>query len=230
MEMRTGKTLASIAILGALYQFSLIHRAMVVCPVSIKGVWEQEIAKLAAFPCTVTVMKDASKDNRVLLKDISREGLQVFIVNYKSARIIEKELPDFDADLIIVDEAHKIKKARTVQSKTMHHLDDKASYKLLLTDTLITNRELDVFSQYRFLNRRIFGNSFYAFRSRYFDMTGCGNHIPRFRNYMFDDFLQRMHSIAYRVTKAECLDLPDISEKNPLCTARTQSNEDLQGA
>jgi len=213
MEMGTGKTLTSIAILGALYQFGLIRRALVVCPVSIKGVWEQEIAKFAAFPCNVTVLTGASKDNKKLLNGISRDGLQVVIVNYESARIIEKELLDFDADLIIADEAHKIKEARTAQSKTMHHLGDKARYKLLLTGTVITNRELDVFSQYRFLNRKVFGDSFFVFRNRYFDMTGYGNHIPRFRNYMLDDFLQRMHSIAYRVTKAECLDLPDISEE-----------------
>ena len=63
MEMGTGKTLTSIAILGALYQFGLIRRALVVCPVSIKGVWEQEIAKFAAFPCNVTVLTGASKPN-----------------------------------------------------------------------------------------------------------------------------------------------------------------------
>ena len=213
MEMGTGKTLTSIAILGALYQFGKVNRALVVCPVSIKGVWEQEISKFAAFPCTITVLTGASKDNVKLLKGINRDGLQVVVVNYESARIIEKELLAFDADLIIADEAHKIKEARTAQSKTMHHLGDKARYKLLLTGTVITNRELDVFSQYRFLNRRVFGDSFFVFRNRYFDMTGYGNHIPRFRNFMLDDFLHRMHSVAYRVTKEECLDLPDISEE-----------------
>ena len=30
---------------------------------------------------------------------------------------------------------------------------------------------------------------------------------------MLDDFLHRMHSIAFRVTKAECLDLPEITEE-----------------
>ena len=95
----------------------------------------------------------------------------------------------------------------------MHHLGDKSRYKLLLTGTLITNKELDVFSQYRFLNKEIFGTSFYAFRSRYFDMCGYGNHIPVFRKQMMDEFLQKLHSVAYRVTKAECLDLPQITEE-----------------
>lgn len=51
------------------------------------------------------------------------------------------------------------------------------------------------------------------FRSRYFDMCGYGNHIPVFRKQMMDEFLQKLHSVAYRVTKAECLDLPQITEE-----------------
>ena len=95
----------------------------------------------------------------------------------------------------------------------MHHFGDKARYKLLLTGTVITNKELDVFSQYRYLNKKVFGDSFYAFRNRYFDMVGYGSHTPKFRMHLLDEFLEKMHSIAYRVTKTECLDLPDITEE-----------------
>ena len=213
MEMGCGKTLTSIGIAGALYQFGKVNRILVVAPLSILGVWEQEFAEFADYPYTLTVLKGASSDKARMLQSIESRGLQIVVVNYESAWRIEKDLLRFDADLIIADEAHKIKEARTAQSKAMHHFGDKARYKLLLTGTVITNRELDVFSQYRYLNRRVFGDSFYAFRNRYFDMVGYGNHIPRFRNYMLDDFLQRMHSVAFRVTKNECLDLPDITEE-----------------
>lgn len=213
MEMGCGKTLTSIGIAGALYQFGKVNRILVVAPLSILGVWEQEFAEFADYPYTLTVLKGASSDKARMLQNIESRGLQIVVVNYESAWRIEKELLRFDADLIIADEAHKIKEARTAQSKAMHHLGDKARYKLLLTGTVITNRELDVFSQYRYLNRKVFGDSFYVFRNRYFDMVGYGNHIPRFRNYMLDDFLQRMHSVAFRVTKNECLDLPDITEE-----------------
>ena len=213
MEMGCGKTLTSIGIAGALYQFGKVNRILVVAPLSILGVWEQEFAEFADYRYTLTVLKGASSDKARMLQSIESRGLQIVVVNYESAWRIEKDLLRFDADLIIADEAHKIKEARTAQSKAMHHFGDKARYKLLLTGTVITNRELDVFSQYRYLNRRVFGDSFYAFRNRYFDMVGYGNHIPRFRNYMLDDFLQRMHSVAFRVTKNECLDLPDITEE-----------------
>jgi len=140
-------------------------------------------------------------------------GLQVVVVNYESAWRIQDALEEFGAELIIADEGHKIKEARTAQAKCLHYLGDRAQYKLLLTGTLITNHELDAFSQYRYLNRKVFGDSFYRFRNTYFDMVGYGNYIPRFRSYMQEDFLQKMHSIAFRVTKDECLDLPEIIEE-----------------
>ena len=213
MEMGCGKTLTSIGIAGILYQFGLVNRVLVVAPLSILGVWDEEFSSMAAFPYSLTVLKGTGEKKRQQIREVSGDGLQVLVVNYESARILEKELLQYDADLIIADEGHKIKENRSKQSKAMHSLGDRASYRLLLTGTLITNKELDVFSEYRFLNSRVFGTSFYAFRNQYFDMVGYGNHIPRFRQWMLDDFLRRMHSIAYRVTKAECLDLPDVTEE-----------------
>lgn len=213
MEMGCGKTLTAIGITGVLFQTGKINRVLVVAPLSILGVWQSEFEQFADFPYTLTVLTGTSEKKRRQLREISGEGLQIAVVNYESARILADDLLRLNADLVIADEAHKIKENRSKQSKAMHALGDKARYKLLLTGTLITNKELDVFSEYRFLNSSIFGTSFYAFRNKYFDMVGYGNHIPRFRKWMLDDFLQRMHSVAYRVTKSECLDLPEITEE-----------------
>ncbi len=191
----------------------MIDRVLIVAPLSILGVWEEEFEKFADFPYSLTILSGTVDKKREQLVSLTHDGLQVVVVNYESAWRLEKELLAYNADLVIADEAHKLKENRTSQSKGMHHIGDKARYKLILTGTVITNRELDVFSQYRFLNPDIFGTSFYAFRNRYFDMSGYGNHTPVFRKSMTDDFLRKMHSIAFRVTKAECLDLPKITEE-----------------
>ena len=213
MEMGTGKTIVSIAVAGCMYQYGKVNRVLVVAPLSILGVWEEEFEKFADFPYSMTILKGTAAKKKEQLTKLPNGGLQVVVVNYESAWRLEKELLAYNADLVIADEAHKLKENRSKQSGGMHHIGDKARYKLLLTGTVITNRELDVFSQYRFLNPQIFGTSFYAFRNQYFDMGGYGNHTPIFRKWMTDDFLKRLHSVAYRVTKAECLDLPAITEE-----------------
>ncbi len=213
MEMGCGKTITSIAVAGVLYQFGKINRILIVAPLSILGVWDEEFEKFADFPYTLTVLKGSSSKKKEQLEELSDKGLQIVVVNYESAWRLERELLRYNADLIIADEGHKIKSAQTSVSKSMHTLGDRARYRMLLTGTLITNKEIDVFSQYRFINSDIFGTSFYAFRNRYFDMVGYGNHTPVFRKYLREDFLKKMHSVAYRVTKAECLDLPEITEE-----------------
>lgn len=213
MEMGTGKSYVSIAIAGALWQQGRIRRVLVVAPLSVLSVWESEFPKFAAFPFGFTTLAGTIEKKRQQLKDIPKNTLQIVAVNYESAWRLEPELLKFRPDLVIADEAHKIKEARTRQSKVLHHLGDIAPYKLLLTGTVITNRESDVFSQYRFMDRTVYGDSFYRFRNRYFDMTGYGNHTPRFRECMRSDFLTRLHSRAFRVTKEECLDLPETIDE-----------------
>lgn len=213
MEMGTGKSITSAGITGALYQSGKVNRVLIVCPISIVGVWQQEFESFADYSYDLTILSGSSAKKKEMLSVIPEEGLQIVVINYESTWRIQDSLEAFNADLIICDEAHKIKEARTAQSKCLHKLGDMAKYKLLLTGTVITNKELDVFSQYRFLNREIYGCSFYQFRNRYFDMVGYGNHIPRFKSYMRDDFLKKLHSVAFRVTKEECLNLPDIIEE-----------------
>jgi SNF2 family DNA or RNA helicase len=183
-----------------------------VAPLSILGVWQEEFAKFAAFPYSLTVLNGTGTKKAQALHLMTGKPLQVAVVNYESAWRLEKELTVWKADLIIADEGHKIKTHNISASKAMHHLGAKARYRLLLTGTPVTNKAIDLFSQYKFLDPGVFGNSFYVFRNRYFDMTGYGNYTPVLKGNMEGELTQRMHTIAYRATKAECLDLPETTD------------------
>ena len=209
MEMGTGKSLTAIAITGALSQAGRIRRVLIVAPLSILGVWEEEFQKFAAFPYALAVLSGSSAKKLDTLRHMTGTTLQVVVVNYESAWRLEKALTAWHPDLIIADEGHKIKTHNIAASKDMHRMGAKASYRLLLTGTVITNKAIDVFSQYKFLNPAIYGNSFYAFRNRYFDMVGYGNHTPVLKKSMESELTEKLHSISYRATKAECLDLPE---------------------
>ena len=170
------------------------------------GVWVDEFNKFANFNFEITVLnqtnmakKKSALQNVCMRLEDATDSLQVIVVNYESAWRLEREISLINPDLIIADEGHKLKSGTTSQSKCLHRLGDKATYKLLLTGTVITNKEIDVFSQYRFLDKTIFGESFYKFRNYYFIMGGYGNHTPIFKKDLLDDFLKKMHSVAFRV-------------------------------
>ncbi|GHV35033.1 hypothetical protein FACS18949_12200 [Clostridia bacterium] len=211
-EMGCGKTITAIAVAGSLHLTQKIHRVLIVAPLSIVGVWREEFAKFADFDYTLAVLIGSGAKKADTLRHLAGTPLQVAVVNYESAWRLEKEIAAWKPDLIIADEGHKIKNHTTSAAKAMHRLGAKAAYRLLLTGTPVTNRAIDIFSQYKFLNSAIFGNSFYSWRNRYFDMCGYGQHTPVLKRTMESELTRKMHSIAFRATKAECLDLPSTTD------------------
>ena len=185
---------------------------LIVSPLSILGVWQEEFRKFADFEYSLIVLNGGETKKIEKLRQMPTAGLQVAVVNYESAWRMEQELAAWDADLVVCDEGHKIKTHNIAASKCMHRLGVKARYRMLLTGTIITNKAIDVFSPYKFLNPAVFGNSFYAFRNRYFDMVGYGNHTPILKASMAEELTRRIHSIAFRAIKVECLDLPETTE------------------
>jgi SNF2 family DNA or RNA helicase len=195
-----------------LYNAGRIGRVLIVAPLSILGVWQDEFNNFADFDYNLAVLTGTSAKKIDTLRHLNGNALQVAVINYESAWRLEKELTAWNPDLIIADEGHKIKTHNISASKAMHRLGARARYRLLLTGTPVTNKAIDVFSQYKFLNPAIFGQSFYAFRNKYFDMVGYGNHTPVLKKSMERELTEKIHSIAYRATKAECLDLPETTD------------------
>ena len=212
MEMGTGKTLTSIGIVGQLWKERRIARLLIVAPLSILGVWRDEFDKFAGYDYCLSVLEGTAARKADTIRHMAGKSLQVLVINYESAWRMEKELAEWRPDMIVCDKGHKIKTHNIAASKAMHRLAGKAKYRLLLTGTVITNKPIDVFSQYKFCDPAIFGNSFYQFRNRYFDMVGFGGYTPVMKRSMEGEFTERLHSIAFRATKAECLDLPEFTD------------------
>lgn len=211
--MGCGKTLTAIAVTGAGYKLGKIKRVLIVAPTSVCAVWPKEFADYADFRYTVKTLLGTKPQRLKALADLEAfpfQSLKVAVINYESTwrdGIFEK-LMEYDADLIIADESQRIKTHDAAQSKSMHQLGDKARYKLILSGTPVQNEAVDIFSQYRFLDPTIFGTNFYAFRNRYAVMGGFNRkQIVQYKD--LDELIRKEHSIAYRVTKEEALDLPE---------------------
>lgn len=212
--MGTGKTLTSIAIAGRGYLSGKVKKLLILCPSSVMSVWPMEFESYANFPFECKVL-EGTREKRI--KELNNfkdhEGLKVAVINFESSWRLIDELLHWDADMIIADEAQRLKGNNTSQSKAAHKLGDKAKYKLALTGTPVQNSPLDFWSIYRFVDKSIFGTSFYSFKNKYAVMGGYGNHqVLFYRN--LDDLTTKAHRIAYRVTKKEALDLPEEMDKN----------------
>ena len=205
--------MSSIAILGRMYLDKQINRVLICCPTSIVNVWPSEFEKFADYPVTVMSIIGTKEKRIQKLEDLPHSpGLQVAVINYESTWRLEEELIQYNADIIICDESQRIKGNATAQSKCLHRLGDKASYRIILSGTPVQNSPLDLWSQYRFLDKSIFGNSYYQHKGRYALMGGYQQHqVIAYINQR--EMTQKAHSIAYRVTKDEALDLPETIDQ-----------------
>ena len=225
MEQGCGKSLTAVAIAGRRFLDSQVSRALVVAPLSVLPVWQREFRDYADYPHEVRLLRGGSMDKRIeMLAGFPEDVLQVATINYESVWREEmfKALLKWQPDMIICDESQKIKGPSTKQSKGLHKLGEIAKYKLILTGTPVSNSPMDFFSQYKFLNPNIFGRSFWAFRSRYAVMGGYKNkQVVGYQNKA--ELVRKAHSIAYRVTKAEALDLPETIDQELYCKLEPQA-------
>ena len=218
MEQGCGKTMTAIAVAGRRFQKGEVSRVLVVAPASVVPVWPKEFDLHADFSHEVKALEGSTAKRAGLLQAWQTDPthLQVAVVNYEATWRMEEALIAWRPDMIICDESQRIKTPGARQSKAMARLGTIARYRMILTGTPVSQGPLDFYSQYRFLDRNIFGTSYYAFRARYALMGGYENRqVIGYQN--LDDLVQKAHSVAFRCRKEDCLDLPEQIDQVLYC-------------
>lgn len=198
MDMGTGKTLVAIALaIHRAQQAAAQFRVLVVCPKAVKPVWPKELAKHTDHPHSLAMDEVPS----------THENLQVWVTNYDRVKREQRRILKWKPDMIILDESHRIKNRKSDRTKAVMGL--KARFKLIMSGSPIGKCITEAWSQISFLRKDIFG-SYTQFRDHYLKMGGyMGYKVVGYKNE--DEFADKLHSVAFRVTKDECLDLPPLS-------------------
>ena len=114
--------------------------------------------------------------------------------------------------MIVLDESHKVKTATAQRSRQTHKLCNQTKYTLLLTGTPISKNLLDLYSQLKCINPKIWDNkSWSAFRSEYGIFGGkSGYELRGYTN--VDDLISRYAPYVSTARKEDCLDLPKVTD------------------
>lgn len=111
-------------------------------------------------------------------------------------------------DLVVLDESHKIKAAGSKVSLYASQLSYRANQRVILTGTPMRNSPLDVYGQFRFLDKTIFGTNYEQFKQNYAIWGGFENRqVLKYINE--DDMNRRIYSLAFRVESDDVQDLPE---------------------
>lgn len=214
-EMGTGKTWIAINHAAEEFFAGNLNRVLVLGPRSLLGVWEREIET----HCSVkykTLILDKPKKWEQLKKPFDPAVLTFVVSNYDvliTAKSSQFPLSDFQ--LVLMDESTMLKNHSAQRTKACKKLVDQIPEAAIMTGNETPNGPLDLFSQFNILDPNILGfTNFYAFRGRYAVMGGyrVGGRLVQIMSYREDlikkELQPRMAPHIFRVSKAECLDLP----------------------
>ena len=229
-EMGTGKTRATIDILRHRYTaHKRLMRTLVLSPKITLTNWKREIAKYSKIhPRDVVILTgSASKRMQTFIKECTDNHIlcrpKIVIMNYEGLQMTKlfSLLKDWNPEILVGDEIHRIKNPESKRAKLAIQLADNAKYRYALTGTPILNTAMDIFNIFRFLDKgAAFGQSFYKFRSIWFEDENAGwqgkqGYFPKFipRPETYFEFNKKIQDNAIRVVKSECLDLPPFIRK-----------------
>ena len=149
-DMGLGKTLQAIAASTWLADHSGVERILITCPASLKHQWHREIEKFTGHQAQI--IQGGPETRQVQY----RAEKLFFIINYelilRDLSIISRILKP---DLLILDEAQRIKNWKTKIASTIKLISTR--YAFVLTGTPLENRIEDLYSLLQVVDARVLG-------------------------------------------------------------------------
>lgn len=192
-DMGLGKTVQTLAAVELLVRERGIERVLVVAPASVKYQWETEIRKYTGR--AVQIIDGTAPERRSLY----RQPTFYRLINYEIAVRDLDELNAWQPDLIVLDEAQRIKNWEAKTTRAVKRL--RSRYAFVLTGTPLENKLEELYSIVQFVDDRRLGPAFqFLHDHRLLDDDGK---LLGYRN--LDKIREKLTPILLRRTRAEVL-------------------------
>lgn len=225
-EMGTGKSYMLINNLAMLYDRGQIDSALIIAPKGVYRNWYiSEFPKHMPdhVPCSIACWSSSPRKAEQqqmdsMLAEVDR--LRILIMNIeafsteKGVTFARTFLRITQSCFMAIDESTTIKTPSAKRTKSIVKVGREARFRRIATGSPVTKSPLDLYAQCEFLDPSCLGiPSYYAFQARYAIQverrlaTHTFKQVVGYRN--LDELKQKLEQFSFRVTKDECLDLPD---------------------
>ena len=170
------------------------RRILIITPANLRKQWHQELADkfgVGASIIEAKSYKQAVKDG--VSQPFDTQG--IFICSYQFAAGKVKEVQAIPWDLVVIDEAHRLRNVYKPENKTARILRDALAtpQKVLLTATPLQNSLLELYGLVSFVDERVFGD-LDSFRSQFGQLKDATS---------FDALKQRIQPICKRTLRRQ---------------------------
>jgi SNF2 family DNA or RNA helicase len=214
-QMGIGKTPQSIGGAEILRQKGIVDKVLVVCLSPLKTQWAEDGIRKFTDAEPLVIQGTPVKRKQLYAAIPSADYV---IMNYEMVLqdidlLLEMQKKgEFDFDLVIFDEAHKMKNRLAKTNIAASKL--KIKYKFFLSGTPLMNKPEEIYGLFQVANPKIFGKYAefkkkhlnYQYNGKFLDLVGYKN-LDEIRDKFGQYFLRR-------TDKEVEMDLPEMTEKN----------------
>jgi superfamily II DNA or RNA helicase len=203
-EMGLGKTIQAIAAVEIMARHFGVERVLIICPTSLKHQWEREIARFADRSAQVVAGGRVARQQGYAVDAFYK------IVNYDTIHRDLDLIADWSPDLVILDEAQRIKNWKTRAARSTKQIA--SPYAIVLTGTPLENRLEELVSIIQFVDQHRLGPTFRFLAEHQIHEAETGR-VVGYKN--LDSIGRTLAPILLRRRKKQVLDqLPERLDKH----------------
>lgn len=202
-EVGLGKTIEAGIVLCQ-YWAERRRRLLILCPASLRKQWALELQEKFNLPAVVLDARAYRQARREARNPLDQGA--ILILSYNFAHSIRDELRAIRWDLVVIDEAHKLRNAYRQSNKVGQGIRwaTEDCRKLLLTATPLQNSLLELYGLSTLIDEHLFGDVD-AFRAQY---AGAGSDLGALR--------QRLSTFCKRTLRNQVTEYIRYTERKPV--------------
>jgi len=193
------------------------RKLLVICPASLRKQWSMELSEKFHLP---SVILDSASYREAIrggnASPFAAHGVVIVSMNFASRMAGEMQLVPWD--LVVIDEAHKLRGAYRTSNKMGQAIRMAIAdrRKLLLTATPLQNSLLELYGLSTLIDEHLFGD-LTAFRTQYCSKDGDLGGLK-----------DRLRSFCYRTLRSQVLEYVKYTERRPITRPFTPADSEQQ--
>lgn len=215
-EVGLGKTIEAGLLLAQRWA-ERKRKLLIIAPANLRKQWHQELAD--KFGLTATILEAKSFKQAIKSGEVNPfESSKIVICSYQFAASKAESVQNVAWDLVVVDEAHRLRNVYKSDNKTARILRDALAHtrKVFLTATPLQNSLLELYGLVSFIDDRVFGD-LESFRTQFAQLREPGS---------FDELKHRISSICKRTLRRQVEAYVKYTKRIPLLREFVPSDDE----
>lgn len=213
-EVGLGKTIEAGLLLAQKWA-ERKRKLLIICPANLRKQWYQELADKFGLPSEILELKSFKQREKEGYSN-PFESDKIIITSYQFAASKSAYVLNQPWDLVVVDEAHRLRNVYKTDNKTARTLRDALapSKKVFLTATPLQNSLLELYGLVSFIDEKVFGD-LDSFKEQFLQIKDARQ---------FDTLKQRISPICKRTLRRQVEAYVKYTKRIPLLREFTPSD------